>query len=131
MAAKRLKIGIVMDPIAAITPKKDSSLAMLLEAMRRYAEIHYFEQHDLRLLSGIAIGASKRLEVRDDNDDWFDFGEQKDIELGDLDVILMRKDPPFDMEYVYTAYILDRAKVAGAFIVKLLVSWPAYEELRP
>ena len=117
MAAKRLKIGIVMDPIGAITPKKDSSLAMLLEATRRGAEIHYFEQRDLRLLSGKAIGSSTRLTVRDDDDDWFDFGEQEDIELGDLDAILMRKDPPFDMEYVYTTYILDRAKEAGAFIV--------------
>jgi glutathione synthase len=106
-----------MDPIASITPKKDSSLAMLLEASRREAEIHYFEQQDLRMLSGSAIGASTRLTVRDDNDNWFDFGERADIELGDLDVILMRKDPPFDMEYVYTTYILDRAKLAGALVV--------------
>ena len=108
---------MVMDPIAAISPKKDSSLAMLLEASRRGAEIHYFEQHDLRMLSGEAIGSSTRLSVRDDNDDWFDFGEQAEIRLGDLDVILMRKDPPFDMEYVYTTYILDRAKLAGALVV--------------
>ena len=117
MAEKPLKIGIVMDPIASITPKKDSSLAMLLEATRRDAEIHYFEQQDLRMLSGTAIGRSTRLNVRDDNDNWFDFGEQGDIELGDLDAILMRKDPPFNMEYVYTTYILDRAKLAGALIV--------------
>jgi len=117
MAEKPLKIGIVMDPIGSITPKKDSSLAMLLEASRRDAEIHYFEQQDLRMLSGKAIGHSTRLTVRDDNDDWFDFGEQRDIELGDLDAILMRKDPPFNMEYVYTTYILDRAKLAGALIV--------------
>ncbi len=117
MAQKPLKIGIVMDPIGSITPKKDSSLAMLLEASRRDAEIHYFEQQDLRMLSGKAIGRSTLLTVRDDNDDWFDFGEQRDIELGDLDVILMRKDPPFNMEYVYTTYILDRAELAGALIV--------------
>ena len=117
MAEKTLKIGIVMDPIGSITPKKDSSLAMLLEASRRDAEIHYFEQRDLRMLSGKAIGRSTRLTVRDDNDDWFDFGEQQDIELGGLDVILMRKDPPFNMEYVYTTYILDRAKLAGALVV--------------
>lgn len=117
MAQKPLKIGIVMDPIGSITPKKDSSLAMLLEASRRNAEIHYFEQQDLRMLSGKAIGHSTLLTVRDDNDDWFDFGEQRDIELGDLDVILMRKDPPFNMEYVYTTYILDRAALAGALIV--------------
>jgi len=117
MAEKPLKIGIVMDPIESITPKKDSSLAMLLEASRRDAEIYYFEQRDLRMLSGTAIGSSTRLTVRDDNDDWYDFGERREIELGDLDAILMRKDPPFDMEYVYTTYILDRAKMAGALIV--------------
>jgi glutathione synthase len=117
MADKALKVGIVMDSIESITPKKDSSLAMLLEASRRNAEIHYFEQRDLSMLSGTAIGRSTRLEVRDNNDDWFDFGEQRDIELGDLDAILMRKDPPFNMEYVYTTYILDRAALAGAMIV--------------
>jgi glutathione synthase len=117
MAETPLKVGIVMDPIESITPKKDSSLAMLLEATRRGAEIYYFEQQHLRMLSGKAIGLSTRLSVRDDNDDWFDLGEQREIELGDLDVILMRKDPPFDMEYVYTTYILDRAKLAGALIV--------------
>jgi len=106
-----------MDPIGSITPKKDSSLAMLLEAARRDAEIHYFEQHDLRMLSGKAIGRSRLLTVRDNNDDWFDFGEQRDIELGELDVILMRKDPPFNMEYVYTTYILDRAKQDGTLVV--------------
>jgi len=117
MARNLLKIGVVMDPIDSITPKKDSSLAMLLEAERRDAEIHYFEQKDLRLLSGKAMGRSTLLRVRDDNDDWYARGTEQDIELGDLDAILMRKDPPFDMEYVYTTYILDRAAAAGALIV--------------
>jgi glutathione synthase len=117
MTQKSLKIGIVMDPIDSITPYKDSSLAMLLEAERRNAEIHYFEQKDLRLLSGKALGQSTLLQVRDDNDDWYSLGKQNEIELGDLDAILMRKDPPFDMEYVYTTYILDRAKEAGTLIV--------------
>ena len=112
-----LKIGIVMDPIESIVPYKDSSLAMLLEADRRGAEIHYFQQRDLKLLSGKALGQSQRLNVRDDNSDWFDLGDSTEVELGDLDVILMRKDPPFDMEYVYTTYILDRAREAGALIV--------------
>ncbi len=106
-----------MDPIGSITPKKDSSFAMLLEAYRRGAEIHYFEQQDLRMLSGNAVGRSTRMTVQDDYDSWFEFGTQEDIELGDLDAILMRKDPPFNMEYVYTTYILDRAKLAGALIV--------------
>jgi len=112
-----MKLGIVMDPIRSITPKKDSSLAMLLEASRRGAELHYFEQQHLRMLSGKAIGISTQLTVRDNYDDWFDLGQQQEVELGELDVILMRKDPPFNMEYVYTTYILDRAKLAGALVV--------------
>ena len=117
MAGKPLKIGIIMDPIQSITPYKDSSLAMLLEAERRNAEIHYFEQKDLSLVSGKALGQSTLLHVRDDNDDWFELGDQQSVELGDLDAILMRKDPPFDMEYIYTTYILDRAQEAGALVV--------------
>jgi len=117
MADKALRIGIIMDPIDSITPKKDSSLAMLLEAERRAAEIHYFEQSDLRIIAGTAFGRSRRLSVRDNDESWFEFGAASDIELGDLDAILMRKDPPFDMEYIYTTYILDRAEQAGALIV--------------
>lgn len=112
-----LKIGIVMDPIESITPYKDSSLAMLLEAERRGAEIHYFEQSDLRMLSGVATGRSTRLSVRDDSSEWFEKGASEIVELGKLDAILMRKDPPFDMEYIYTTYILDRAQEAGAIVV--------------
>lgn len=117
MASKTRKIGIVMDPIESITPYKDSSLAMLLEAARRDAEIHYFQQRDLRLLGGRAVGQSTILGVSDDNSNWFTLGATQEVDLGDLDVVLMRKDPPFDMEYVYTTYILDRAREAGALVV--------------
>ena len=117
MSGDALKIGIVMDPIESIAAYKDSSLAMLLEAERRNAEIHYFRQQDLRILGGRATGRSQLLNVRDDNDDWFTLGARRDVELGDLDAILMRKDPPFDMEYIYTTYILDRAHEAGAVVV--------------
>ena len=117
MAENPIKIGIIMDPIGSISAYKDSSLAMLLEAERRGAEIHYFEQKDVRLLSGTAMGQSTLLHVRDDNDDWYTAGEKQDVALGDLDAVLMRKDPPFDMEYVYTTYILDRAEQQGALIV--------------
>jgi glutathione synthase len=117
MADSPLRLGIVMDPIESISAYKDSSFAMLLEAQRRHAEIHYFLQADLKLLSGRAIGRSRRLTVRDDKASWFELGDDADIDLGDLDVILMRKDPPFDMEYIYTSYILDRAQVAGALVV--------------
>lgn len=117
MADKPMRLGVVMDPIESITPKKDSTLAMLLEAERRGAEIHYLLQGDLRMLAGVATGRSQRLQVRDNNDDWFTLGERKEIELGDLDVILMRKDPPFDMEYIYSSYILERAEHTGTLVV--------------
>ena len=117
MSARKRRIGVIMDPIESINPKKDSSLAMLLEAARRGAEIHYMLQADLKLLAGVASGRSRRLEVRDDEEDWFDIGAEADIGLGELDAILMRKDPPFDMEYIYTSYILGRAEEAGALIV--------------
>ena len=117
MSETALRLGVVMDPIESITPKKDSSLAMLLEAQRRGAEIHYLLQKGLKMVAGVALGHSTLLRVSDDNDDWFEKGAQQEIRLGDLDVILMRKDPPFDMEFIYTTYILDRAESAGALIV--------------
>ena len=117
MPANSLRVGIVMDPIESIKPVKDSSFAMLLEATRRGAEIHYMLQQDLKILAGEAFGQSRSLSVRDDPTDWFETGERQEIRLGDLDVILMRKDPPFDMEYIYTSYILERAEEAGALIV--------------
>lgn len=117
MSANSLRIGVVMDAIESITPKKDSSLAMLLEATRRGAQIHYLQQADLKLLAGEALGNSRILNVRDDSSDWFTLGSEQEIRLGELDVILMRKDPPFDMEYIYSTYILERAELAGAMIV--------------
>jgi glutathione synthase len=117
MAQQKLSLGVIMDPVAAITPKKDSTLAMLLEATRRGHEIHYFEQRDLSVADGEPLGNARRLSVRDDDHDWFEFGDSGRVNLGELDVILMRKDPPFDMEYIYTTYILDRAALKGALVV--------------
>jgi glutathione synthase len=106
-----------MDPIETIVPAKDSSLAMLLAAQARGHEIVYFEQADLRLADGIARGDGRRLQVTDDPDLWYALGPREDLELSDLHVILMRKDPPFDTEYIYTTYILERAELAGTLIV--------------
>lgn len=117
MSQETMHLGVVMDPIEAITPKKDSTLAMMLEASRRGATIHYLEQRDLKLFRGEAFGRSRILSVKDSLDDWFEFGSSTDIPLADLDVILMRKDPPFDMEYIYTTYILERAEQGGALVV--------------
>ena len=114
---KSARIGMVMDPIAGITPAKDSSLAMLLEAQSRGHELWTFEMGDLRLDNGVARGRGRTVKVWDDPDKWFELGEPVDMALGDLDAILMRKDPPFDMEYIYATYILERAEDAGALIV--------------
>lgn len=117
MPAQPLRLGVVMDPISAITPKKDSTFAMLLEAARRDAAIYYLEMRDLRLAAGVALGNARPLQVREDPHNWFTLGAAQDVALGDLDVILMRKDPPFNMEYIYSTYILQRAAEAGALVV--------------
>ena len=114
---KSARIGMVMDPIAGITPAKDSSLAMLLEAQSRGHELWTFEMGDLRLDNGVARGRGRTVKVWVDPDKRFELGEPVDMALGDLDAILMRKDQPFDMEYIYAPYILERAEDAGALIV--------------
>lgn len=110
-------LGVVMDPIGNIKPAKDSTLAMLLEAQRRGWPIWYMEQTDLRVRDGVAIGRMRSLEVRDSNSDWYSLGASREQDLASLDVLLMRKDPPFNMEYVYTTYVLERAELAGTLVV--------------
>ncbi|HGJ5875954.1 MAG TPA: glutathione synthase [Arsenophonus sp.] len=113
-----IKLGIVMDPISAIKIKKDSSFAMLLEAQRRGYEIHYMEMNNFYLLQGEAFGHTRQLaKIKEDPTQWYEFGTEQDIALKNLDVILMRKDPPFDTEYIYATYILERAEEAGTLIV--------------
>ena len=112
-----IRLGVVMDPIGQITPAKDSTLAMLLEAQARAYDIQYFEQADLRLIDGEPWGHGRPLGVSDDPTGWYELGDAKDQRLADLDVILMRKDPPFNTEYIFTTYILERAELAGALIV--------------
>ncbi len=113
-----IKLGVVMDPISTIKIKKDSSFAMLLEAQRRRYEIHYIEMEDLYLLQGEAYGHTRQLvNIKQDSIQWYEFGVEQDIALKNLDVILMRKDPPFDTEYIYATYILEMAEQAGSLIV--------------
>jgi glutathione synthase len=117
MPGKALRIGVVMDPIDRINPKKDSTLAMLLAAMRRGWSLHYMEQGDLSVRDGKPYARMRPLRVRDDLRDWFELGEAQTASLAELDVILMRKDPPFDIEYVETTYLLERAAAAGVLVV--------------
>ncbi len=106
-----------MDPIAGIKTYKDSTFAMLLEAQRRGHRLWYMEQRDLGVSDGRPRARMRQLEVRDDPEDWFTVGEAELRDLGSLDFLLMRKDPPFDMAYVYTTYILDLAEQAGVRVV--------------
>lgn len=112
-----IKLGIVMDPITSINIKKDTSFAMLLEAQRRGYEIHYMEMGDLSLRGGVASARTRLLNVEQNEQQWFTFGSEQEIELADLHVILMRKDPPFDTEFIYATYILERAEEQGTLIV--------------
>ena len=111
------RLGVVMDPISAITYAKDSTLAMLLAAQARGFELAYLEQRDLLLRDGVAFGHMRPLTVRADAADWFSLGPAVLAPLGALDCILMRKDPPFDTEYIYSTYILERAESAGVLVV--------------
>jgi glutathione synthase len=122
MSQKKRRIGVVMDPIESIKPPKDSTLAMLLEAQARGWEVHYMGQADLWVRDGHLRARTRSLVVRDDPEDWFETGEARDQDLGGLDAILMRKDPPFDMEYVYTTYLLGRAEEAGCLVVNRTAS---------
>ena len=113
----RIRLGIVMDPIHAISYKKDSSLAMLLAAQKRGWELHYMEPQDLYLEDGQAMGSMRALKVHADPQHCFDLEEHQPTPLADLDVILMRKDPPFDNEFLYATHILEAAERAGVLVV--------------
>lgn len=117
MTHDRVRLAVVMDPMASIKPAKDSTLAMLLAAQARGWELLYLEQQDLWLRDGVAWGRARALQVKDDPRTWHTLGEPFVTELSKFDAILMRKDPPFDMEYIYTTYILERAEQAGALIL--------------
>ncbi|RQW82996.1 MAG: glutathione synthase, partial [Methylococcus sp.] len=112
-----LKLGIVMDPIDTIKINKDTSFAMLLEAQKRGYELHYLELRDLYLRDGRTHGRMRRLSVQRDERSWFSLEPVQDRPLDELDVILMRKDPPFDQEYIYATYLLECAENHGVLVV--------------
>jgi glutathione synthase len=112
-----IQLGVVMDPISGIQPKKDSTLAMLHEANERGWKLYYFEQKDLFLRDGIPFGHAKHLSVNKQAAEWFSFTKSETIALSDLDVILMRKDPPVDETFIYTTYLLEHAERQGVLVV--------------
>ena len=108
---------VVMDDISQIKVKKDSSIAMLWAAARRGWTLWYAEQDDLYVRDGVACGRLQPLQVFESADRWHQFGEAVDKPLAEMQVVLMRKDPPFDMRFIYTTYILERAEEAGVLVV--------------
>ncbi len=129
-----IKLGVVMDPIGSINYKKDSTLAMLLAAQQRGWELYYMEQPDLFLADSECHARMCRLEVRADPHDWYTLAEAVTAPLQELDVVLMRKDPPVDLEYLYTTFLLERAEASGVLVVnrpatlrnaneKLYIAW--------
>src|SRR5690606_41134260 len=102
MSSSRRSVGVVMDPIETIQPKKDSTLAMLLAAERRGWDMVYFRQSDLFVLNGAPGGRARRLHGTDSPERWFELGGPWEGGLETLDTPLMRKGPPLDMEHIYT-----------------------------
>lgn len=135
-----MKLGIVMDPIQNINIKKDTSFAMMLEAQNRGYEIHYIEMGDLYIINGQPRALTRQVSVQNDEVNYYQFTGSQDIFLGDLDVILMRKDPPFDSEFLFATQMFELAEAAGTLVVnkaqalrdyneKLFTSW--FPELIP
>ncbi|MBK5935910.1 glutathione synthase [Halorhodospira halophila] len=111
------RLGAVMDPIAAIHPRKDSTLALMLEAQRRGYELWYFLATDLYADGGAACGRGRPAKVRDDERDWYTLGEPRPMPLAELDTILMREDPPVDAGYISATQLLSLAEAQGVRVV--------------
>ncbi len=122
------KIAFVMDPIDSLALKKDSTLAMIRAAQLRDLEVYYLEQRDLFLMGGEAAGEFRRLQLTPDfaqsldiaqngSEGWYTLGDPERVPLASMDIIMMRKDPPFDMEFIYTTYFLERAEEAGVLVI--------------
>ena len=116
-AGRAIRTGVIMDPIAGIKVHKDSTFAMLLEAQRRGHEVCYMEPGDLGVDDARPYATMRPVTVRDDPADWFTLGPGERQPLESLDILLMRRDPPFDMDYVYLTYMLDLAEASGVRVV--------------
>lgn len=112
-----IKLGVIMDPIEGIKVSKDSTFAMLLEAQKREYDIHYMQAGDMFLMDGEVFANTAKLQLKDQSKNWFKISQSKRIGMADLDVVLMRKDPPFNMEYIYNTYLLDRVQASGTLVV--------------
>ena len=112
-----MKLGIVMDPIESINFKKDSTLAMMLEAQSREHELFYMTPDSLYINESGAFALAKKINVKNEPTGWFDFIEEIQIKLSELDVILMRQDPPFNSNFIYNTYVLESAEREGVLVI--------------
>jgi len=117
MPMKPIRLGVLMDDISSIKPNKDSSFAMMIEAQKRGWEIHTFDCTDMFYADGLVNAHSKRTSVKDSDISWYTVDDSKVINLGSLDVVFMRKDPPFDMDYIYATYLLEQLESEGALVI--------------
>ncbi|MCP5321064.1 MAG: glutathione synthase [Pseudomonadales bacterium] len=113
----KTRLGVVMDPIANVNYAKDSTLALLWAAQDRGWDLFYMEQGDLFLRDGVARASVRHLEVQRDQARWFTLGAPRELALGELDALLMRKDPPFDSEFLYSTHILEAGANDGCLVV--------------
>ncbi len=112
-----MKLAVILDPLDEIKTYKDTTYAIMREAAKRGHSIHALMQGDMFLRDGSVSGYARELTLKDDAHDWYDASEPKAAPLQDFDAVLMRKDPPFDMEYVYSTYLLELAEQQGARVV--------------
>ncbi len=117
MTSQRPTLVVLMDPLAGIQPAKDSTVAMLRAARRHDLPTFFFTQHDFCTRNGVAQARLTPIDVSGDGPDWYRLGPPVDRAFGTGDMVLMRKDPPFDSEYIYTTYLLERAVAAGARVI--------------
>ena len=123
-----MKIAVVMDPIAEINFKKDSTLLLINEAQIRNHEVFYIEPKSLFFLGKDPCASCSKISVKMDSNKWFFLEEENQIYLKDLDVIFMRQDPPFDMEYINNTYVLEAAEKEGVKIFNKPSSLRSFNE---
>ncbi|WWO98963.1 MAG: glutathione synthase [Candidatus Dasytiphilus stammeri] len=123
-----IKLGIVMDPINTLDFNKDTSIALILEAQKRNYEVFYMETKDLYLYGKIAYARAKTLHLEKDKNPWYSLGTEQSIRLDELNVILMRKDPPVNSDFIYSTYILEFAEKKGTIIINKPQSLRDYNE---
>jgi glutathione synthase len=112
-----LRVAVLMDPISQIKIAKDSTFAMLLEAQRRGHGLLYMEQGDLAIRDGVPMARLRPLAVREDKTSWFNLDEPEWLDLGTVDIVLARKDPPVDAQFIYDTMVLELAQGRGCRVV--------------